>query len=100
VFTAKGEELLFDRQKPPHCILLITELVHSGDWSKIEDQLKEAIKETGAFFHLLDLRELIGLLKACSGKAELIDYHLMNRCKQFVQTGSVHIRSRPASNAS
>lgn len=100
VFTAKGEELYFDRDKTPHCIVLITELIHSGDWSEIEIKLMEAMRETGAFFNLLDLRELIGLLKACSGKAELLDYNLVERCKLFARMKTVHLRSRPISHSS
>ena len=52
--------------------------------------------KTHGFFHLLDLRELITLLKGSSGKAELLDYNLMERCKLFAEHRSVHIRSRPA----
>jgi len=97
VFSSGGEELHFDRQMPPHCIVLITELLHFGDWSKIEKQLMEAMRDTGAFFNVLDLRELIFILKASSGTAELIDFNLMKRCELFMKTGNVHIRSQPQS---
>jgi hypothetical protein len=74
--------------------------MHYGDWSDIEKRLNEAMLESGAFFHLMDLRELISLLKGSSGRAELVDYNLMERCKLFVKTQSVHIRSQPAPSAS
>jgi hypothetical protein len=95
ILDAKGGELEINREQPPHCIILITELMHWGDWKAIELQLIEAMKQTGAFFHLLDLREFITLLKGSSGKAELFDYNLMERCKLFLENKSVFIRSQP-----
>lgn len=98
IYDANDTEINVERENPPHCIVLITELDHSGDWSKIENELLKAIESTGAFFHLLDFRELIALLKASSGRPELLDYNLMERCRMFMQHKSVHIRSRPAPN--
>lgn len=92
LFDAKGNEICVDRSIPPHCIVLITELMASGDWDSITKQLLGAIEETGALFHLLDLREFITLLKQSSGKPELIDYNLVERCKFFCQKKSVFIR--------
>lgn len=100
VFGVDGEELNIVRDKPAHYIVLITELMHWGDWSEIETQLMEAMRSTSAFFNLLDLREFITLLKASSGKAPLLDYNLMERCKRFVDYGSVHMRSRIVPNLS
>lgn len=100
VFDATGEVLNVVRDKPSHCIVLITELMHWGDWSKVERQLMDAMRSTGSFFHLLDLREFIMLLKGSSGKAPLLDYNLIERCKAFIKNGSMHIRSRMAPNPS
>ncbi|GHS89608.1 hypothetical protein FACS189487_10160 [Campylobacterota bacterium] len=96
IFTTTGEELDIVRDKPPHCIVLITELMHWGDWGDIERQLMEAMRSTGAFFHLLDLCEFIVLLKVSSGNAPLLDYNLIERCRAFAKNGSVHIRSQIA----
>lgn len=92
ISDVNGTELDVDRKIPPHCIILITELIHSGDWTKIENELFHAISSTGAFFHLLDFRELISLLKTSSGKPELLDYNLMKRFKSFSECKSVHMR--------
>lgn len=94
IFGSSGTELKVNREKPPHCIVLITELMNWGDWSEIETQLFQAMKITGAFFHLLDLREFIAILKGSSGKAELFDYNLMQRCKLCVEESSIFIRSQ------
>lgn len=92
LFDSKGNEIYVDRTIPPHCIVLITELMTSGNWDCITKQLLDAIEETGALFHLLDLREFITLLKQSSGNPELIDYNLVERCKFFVDKKSVFIR--------
>ena len=63
-----------------------------GDWDKISNQLIDAIEQTGALFHLLDLREFITLLKQSSGDPKLIDYNLFERCKIFMEKKSVLIR--------
>lgn len=80
--------------KPIHCIALLTELMHEGDWSNIEKALINAMIETGDFFHLFDLREFITLLKASNGEPHLFDYNLIKRCERFVESRSVHMRSR------
>lgn len=95
VFSKTGNTLKLVTDKPFHCIALLTELPHEGDWSEIEQQLRSAISETGDYFHVFDLQELVTLLKICRGKAELLDYNLMERCKSFIEKGTVHIRSRP-----
>lgn len=96
IFDSGGEKIEVDREQPPHCIVLITELMHWGDWEEITKLLFEAMRETGAFFHLLDLRELIALLKASSGRAEILDYNLMQRCKFCMEKNTVLIRGIPA----
>ena len=92
LFDSKGNEIYLDRNIPPHCIVLITELMACGDWDKITKQLLDATQQTGAFFHLLDLREFITLLKQSSGNPKLIDYNLLERYKFFLKEKSVLIR--------
>lgn len=91
-----GNSLAVIRNQPAHCIVLITELTHWGDWSGIEQKLMEAMCSTSAFFHILDLREFISILKASSGNAARFDYNLIERCQSFAKSGSVHMRGRMA----
>ncbi len=93
VFDSQGNELIFPRNSYNHYIVLITELMHYGDWSKIEKQLLESMSTTESFFHLMDLREFITILKGCSSDPLLLECNLIERCKHFVRSGSVHIRS-------
>lgn len=99
VVDDNGNQLNLVRDKPPHCIVLITELMHWGEWQEVEMLLVEAMRTTGGFFHLFDLREFIVLLKVSRGNPMLLDYNLMQRCKTFVKHGSVFIRSRIAPNS-
>lgn len=92
LFDIKGNKINVDRSIPPHCIILITELMTCGDWDTITQQMLDAMQQTGAFFHLLDLREFIVLLKQSSGDPKLVDYNLMERCKLFTEKKSVFIR--------
>jgi len=97
IMDKTGHELEFDRSVVPHCIVLASEIFHSGDWSDVQDELLDAAAETGALFNALDVQEFTALLKGSSGKPELLDYNLMERFKLFVKSGSIHIRSRPQS---
>ena len=44
LFDTKGNKIVVDREIPPHCIVLITELMTYGDWDKITQQLLDAMK--------------------------------------------------------
>ncbi|GAB3417482.1 hypothetical protein GCM10027318_35210 [Massilia agilis] len=91
-----GNTVSFILDRPIHCIVLLSDLMHEGDWRTIEESLGAAMLTTGDFFHVLDLRELVTMLKCSNGDARLLDYNLIKRCERFFETGSVHIRSRPA----
>lgn len=95
IYAADNTLIEVDRSIPPHCIILINELTPSGNWDEIVDLLIDAMQQTGAFFHLLDLQELIMLLKGSSGHPELFDYNLMQRAKLFVDVKSVFIKTQP-----
>ncbi|NVE90572.1 nuclease-related domain-containing protein [Vreelandella titanicae] len=98
IFDAQGKEIKPERMNPVHCIVLVTELGHSGDWSDVEKDLIKAVKETNNFFHVFDLREFIMILKGSFGRPELVDYNLIERFKVFLSKRSVHIRSQHAPN--
>lgn len=99
IFGSDEEVIHIDRSTPPHCIVLITELMHAGDWSEIVAQMCDAMEETQAFFHLLDISEFVELLKGSSGDPLLLDCNLMKRCELFWKVKSVFIRSEPPVDA-
>lgn len=98
ITDSKGNEIIFDRKKVPHCVVLVTEMVHFGEWGDIEKMITIAMQETGAFFHLIDLREFMTILKGSMEKPEFFDYNLMMRCKECVKIRSLHVRSRVTPN--
>jgi hypothetical protein len=89
----RGNILDFNRGIPPHCIVLVSELVHSGDWYKVETQLFEAMKTTKCFFHVLDLSDFMRYLKGSKGTPEFLDYNLIKRAELFAKKRSIHMRS-------
>jgi hypothetical protein len=95
-FDAKGFQIPLVLDKPLHCIVLLSELIHEGDWSEVEEAICSATRETGDYFHVFDLRELVVLLKCSSGQAHRLDYNLMQRFERFAKSKTIHIRSRPA----
>lgn len=98
ITDSDGNVLNIARSIPPHCIVLITELMCSGDWEDIVMQMRNAAKETKAFFHLLDLNEFINLLKGSSGNPRLFDSNLLARFELFWKAKNVFIRGEPFTN--
>ncbi len=94
-FDSKGEPISFNRNIVPHCIVLVAELLHFGDWKGIENLIMKTMIEKGIYLHVFDLRELVSLLKISQGIKEHFDYHLMKRAERFVEVQSIHIRSYP-----
>jgi len=94
VFNEDGSLLDLNLSKPIHCIVLITEFIEDGDWHDVHSTIYRAMKETGDFFHVLDLRELVMLLKISKGKPDHFDYHLIKRLKLCIENKVVHVRTR------
>jgi len=94
VYDSHGEVIELNRKIIPHCIVLVSEILHSGDWTIIDKHMIDAAKKNNVFLHVMDLAEFILLLKASSGKKEVFDYNLMKRFEQWVQHRTIHMRSR------
>lgn len=95
VTDTQGKQIEINLEYPFHCIVLITEMIHDGDWGEVEKQLKNAIVDTENFFHILDLEELIVILKHCKGSSDDFDHQLMGRGMEFLESGSIHLRLNP-----
>ena len=93
VTDIKNNTIVFKRDIPFHCIILVSEIIHTGDWTDIEKSLLSAFENTNSMFHILDFKEFITLLKGSNGKDMLVDYNLMMRFKLFMEKKSIHIRS-------
>lgn len=86
------KQLNIDRTIPPHCIILVTELILDGDWTKIETLFFNAMRNTGSFFHLIDYGEFIELLKICSNNPKALDYYLFQRCQLSYEKNTIKIK--------
>ncbi|WP_144605856.1 hypothetical protein [Algoriphagus algorifonticola] len=95
IFDSKGNLIVFKRDIVPHCIVLVAELFHFGDWKEIEDLILKTFLNKKVFLHVFDLRELMSLLKTTDGKKEMLDYRLIKRFEKFVEVQSIHLRSVP-----
>ncbi len=94
IYSSNNEKININPLKQIHCIILITEFIYEGDWSEVEDLLFDAIDQTGAIFNIMDFREFIELLKASSGRPEIIDYNLRLRFEWVKDKHSICIRGK------
>lgn len=101
VTSMSGELLQIERKKPTHGIILIPDL------DLIEDRsvyglpfIREFMKATGGFLHLLDISELLRMVQAAEmiaarGKTTTpmmaFDYYLLERVKKTVEAGTLCI---------
>ncbi len=94
VVDSNGSSIDIDREIVPHCIVLVSEISTCGNWEPIIDELVKASKNTGGIFQVIDIYELILLLKVSKGKKELFDYNLMERFKMMLQERSVFLKPK------
>jgi len=100
VRTQDGNVIPLNREHPLHCIVLVTEFIEDDDWEQVFNELCDAWTERECFFHVLDLRELVTLLKIGKGRSTHFDYMLMERAKVCIKHNTPHVRSRVAAPAS
>lgn len=94
VRTRDGEVIPLNLDQPLHCIVLITEFIDDAEWDDEFIALCKMAIELKCFAHVLDLRELVTLLKVSRGRATHLDYMLMERAKVCVAHSALHVRSR------
>lgn len=101
VTNAKGDTLNIEREKPVHAIVLIPDLelidVHADFGA---DFIRDFVKTTGGFPHLLDISELLRIVQAAEmiaarGKTTTpmmaFYYYLIERLKKSVDAGTLCI---------
>lgn len=99
VTSSTGDALNVEREKPAHAIVLIPELDLVDDRTAYGlDFMRDFMRATGGFAHLLDISELLRVVQA----AEMIaargtmttpmlafDYYLMQRAKMAADVGTL-----------
>lgn len=101
VTSPKGETLNVEREKPAHAIVLIPDLDLVDDHAAYGIEfIKDFMRATGGFAHLLDISELLRIVQAADmiaarGTATTpmmaFDFYLVERAKKAVNAGTLCI---------
>ncbi len=94
IFTEAGKKINLDRTLIPHCIVLVSELIHLGNWKEIEEKVMLAMLNEKIYLNVMDYREFMKYLKASCGRKERLDYFLMERAEKFIKNGGqLHMKT-------
>lgn len=97
-YNSKGDIIKFNRDIIPHCIVLVSELYHFGDWKETQLKILTAMEKSKVFFNVMEFREFMILVKNSKGRKKYLDYYLMNRTEEFVKQNTIHIRTSIIAN--
>lgn len=75
-------------------IVLVSDLHEGVDWQAVWENLREASRETGYFFHVLDLRELHGLIVNANGLPAIFESYLIERWTRMAEQKNALVRFR------
>lgn len=94
IYSYLGKEIKIDSSLVPHCMVLVSELIPLGNWKEIENEIMLAIINEKIYLHVMDYPEFMKYIKASLGKAETLDYYLMERAKSFIEHGGkIHMKT-------
>lgn len=101
VMKANGEEIIVERSKPMHAIVLLPDLgLIQEDISYKSDLIQDFLQDAGGFIHFLDIAELLRVVQAAEMIASMnqkttpmmaFDYYLMERVKKCQEVGKLNI---------
>lgn len=101
VTSPRGDTLLIEREKPAHAIVLIPDLdLIEDDAAYGIEFMRDFMRATGGFAHLLDISELLRVVQAAEIIAKrgtkvtpmmAFDYYLMERAEKALQAGTLAI---------
>jgi len=92
IYDSKGNVIIFRRDIIPHCIVLVSNIYPFGDWNDIiKDSFEKIIKEK-VCINIMDLSELLRMLKICRGDFIKFDYSLMERTKAFIEHKTLFLK--------
>jgi hypothetical protein len=94
IFNVNGEEISFERNIKPHCLIIVAELFPLSNYEDIVEEVKDASRKEDALIQVLDFREIINILRMSQKRIELFDYNLMQRHKSFMENNSLNIRMK------
>lgn len=92
IYDSQGNEIIFNRELFPHCVVLVSELLPFGDWTKIERKMMQAMADNRIYLNVFDLREFIRYVGISRGNKDRLDYLLMDRTNQFIKHETIHLQ--------
>ncbi len=75
-------------------IVLVSDLHEGVDWQMVWEKLRESRKETGYYYHVLDLQELHGLIVNANGQPAIFESYLIERWKRMEEKSNALVRFR------
>ena len=91
IYASDGQRIDFNRNIPPHGIVLISEMFHVVDWNAMFLEFAQATIKSKVILHILDLRELARLVGG-SKTVNIFDYNLLERSKQVIEHRNLLVR--------
>lgn len=91
IYSLDGQRINFNRNIPPHGIVLISEMFHVVDWDAMFLEFAQATIKSKVILHIFDLRELARLVGA-SKTVNIFDYYLLERSKQVIEHRNLLVR--------
>lgn len=94
IYNSKKEEIVFNREILPHCIVLVSELLPFGDWAEIEMKIFKSMVDNQILLHVMDSKEFIKFVRAAGMNKDTLDYYLMKRLEDFVKSRSIMMQAQ------
>lgn len=89
IYDESGQKVYFNRTLPPCGIVLVSELLHFGEWEEILSIIVRAMRENGILIHIMDLNELMQFITYSNGDKYRFDDYLLERIKSFTENPSI-----------
>lgn len=92
----QGEIISFDRTLTPHCLIVVSEIFHVAD-EEIFIDLYKASRDNHCFFHIIDLKNLLMLVKSSCHETlrpERFDYALIGLFEHVIKEQTINIEIR------
>lgn len=100
-FDDRSREIKFteDQTLAPHAVVIVSELLPYGDWSRQSQRVLQLSRDNQALFQIIDLSELMKIVVASSKStydmetmANAFDYYLSERFDAFVKSKNIFIK--------
>lgn len=92
VYDTNKNEIVFNRNMMPHCIVLVSELLPFGDWKTTELKMFVAMTENKLYLNVMDLREFMQYVGYAQGSKDRLNLMLIERVENLIKHESIHMK--------